>query len=259
MPRDRKRPRFRPEVLAERLEGRALLSGAGVPARAVHFHATSNRGVDYRLTSSRDPAQRVNQAFQVFAQNWIGRPATYQGAPSNLTAPERPGQGGFSQLPQGAIPVGTPPAARDLPSLLATLAQQTTDALTRFEIRFGSPQPSIRDQPRFAHAAPLALVPFAREQVAQLGSRLAALAPPGGPPPYDASLEAIDATYNRVQNALAEFSLHPELFRRPGDFYVNPAAQFTLDRPISDVPARLFPGFFYRGPGGAVIQGAHPR
>jgi hypothetical protein len=68
---------------------------------------------------------------------------------------------------------------------------------------------------------------------------------------------ALNQAINAIFNALAESSIHPNLFRSPSDFYISSNVQFTINS--TGAPADSSPGFFVRGPHGVILPGAPPR
>jgi hypothetical protein len=251
------RRRFRVALDDLRLEGRQLLSRNGlatvpaqvdrasptsIPARSNLFHHDGINGLTLhqsfvnrlndRLQTSGSQASRVAQAFQVFQTRYL-------------------------QVPVNS-PAGSSGAA--VTGLLAVLQNQVDFALTNREILNGRPQPSVRKGLKVSPLAPLALVPYANEQIGQLGATLAATppvsGPDGAPVPADPT-PALNTAINAIFNALAESSVHPNLFQSPSDFYISPDVRFTITS--TGPPAASSPGYFIRGPQGEILPGAPPR
>jgi hypothetical protein len=235
------------------LERRELLSHAGLAKGAAAHHSSAPVGTSLfhhnginglsldasfvnrmndRLGNSAAQTTRVTQAFDVFAAS-------------------------FSQLP-----VSPPPGygGPTLSSLLAYLTRQVDYALSVREILTDSPTPSQASGLRVSPLAQRALVPYANAQITQLGNTLASTPPnagAGGALVQPSPTAAVNTAVNAILNALAESSLHPNLFTSPSDFYISPDVQFTTD--FSGAPAQSSPGYFVRGPHGNVLPGAPPR
>jgi hypothetical protein len=201
------------------------------------LHRTFVNRLNDRLSISKDRTLRIIQAFQVFASN-------YKQLPVNPPAP--PGASGPT-----------------LAGLVSDLKQQVATAEVRREVLSQQATPSTKTSIKRSPLAPLALVPFSLSQIDQMASSLAALPPvasshgngtlsPGDPTP------AINRAVNAILNAEAETTIHPLLFRKPGNFYLNPHVMYTLS--FSGAPASVAPGVFIRGPHGAILPGAtlHP-
>jgi hypothetical protein len=105
-------------------------------------------------------------------------------------------------------------------------------------------------------------VPFSVQAIAQMEETLASLPPVAG---SNGNLTqgdptaAVNTAINTIFNAVAEFTVHPNLFQSPGDFSLNPYANFTIAS-AGTAPAQSAPGFFIRGPHGVILPGAtlHP-
>ncbi len=67
--------------------------------------------------------------------------------------------------------------------------------------------------------------------------------------------QAVDTAFNNILNAVAEYSIHPNLFLQPQNFYINPQAKFTI--PFSGTPAQKAPGVYVLGPNGVPLPGTH--
>lgn len=283
---------FVPWYDADTLERRDLLSGMPVHAIMAHdlaqierhaeiqaprndatgvprnlFHSNGVNGLklsppfvnklNTRLAISAGTTQLVSQAFQVFGQNALGQTA-------NLTTPVSPRSFPYGAniritpvpLPPG-VTVGTTPTSRAIPDLIATLNQQLVFALTTYYSTNTDPTPSQAAAPKFSPLANAVLVPYAQQQVADMQAQLTP-ATGGGAVVDSQSINAWNTAYANILNAIAEFSVHPNLFRNSSDFYSNPNVQFTTN--YNDVPANAGPGYFVRGPGGKFLPGAilHP-
>ena len=231
MARDRNRRRFLPEApFLERREllarpatvhaaapGVGVFNQAGISTSVLHKAFTDQ--LNRRLSISASQAHLVFEAFQVFQQDYAALP------------PASAGRG----------------AALD--TLLGQLDTHLGDALTRYELTTTKVGPSVIRSPKFSPQEQQALVPLAQEQVQALGVALAA--GPANPTP------ALNVAYNAIMNALAEYSVHPTLFRKPSDFYLNPRANFTTS--FDATPASGAPGVFLLGPGGVPLPGAPRR
>jgi hypothetical protein len=203
----------------------------GINGLILHQHFVDR--LNDRLQTSSDQAARVLQAFLVFETS-------------------------YSQLPVNPPSGYSGPTAT---SLLTDLRTQVDYALSHHEILTNRPRPSQRKGPKVSPLAPRALIPYVDAQIGQLGATLSTTPPVPGPDgrlvtanPIPAINEAINASFN----ALAETSIHPNLFRSPSDFYISPDIQFDLNS--TGAPARSSPGYFIRGPHGAILPGAnlHP-
>lgn len=250
-----RRRTFRPEWPDAEFERREMLSGAGLPPapallaqdRApVHhslfhhdgingrvLHRTFVNRLNDRLAISQDQATRVVQAFQVFATDYAPLPLV---PPAGSTGPT-------------------------LPDLVSRLKSEVDYALGTHIVISSRPTPSASRAPTVSPLAPKALIPFANAQIDALGSTLATAPPVVGP---HGSLTrpdptpALNTAINAILNALAETSVHPNLFQSPSDFYLSP--DFTFDINFSGIPAKSSPGYFVRGPHGVTLPGAplHP-
>lgn len=270
MARRKNRTRFVPSDPS--LERRELLAHVGLapgPAQVGPVHpldAVNPGGQDkgfistlsIRLTNSGQQTRRINQAFQAFGYNYLNRPVVITGAVHPFT--DHAGQGhGHTEagpVPARTLPIGTLPVPPTLANGLALLDQQTALALSTSQLLTNRVEPSVRAAPTFTPLAQRALIPFAHQQIAEVGAVLAAHPPfitPEGNLIDPAPLIALETAYNNILNAVAENSLHPELFQSPSDFFINPKVHFTLD--FVGIPARQGPGFFHRGPGGVLLSG----
>lgn len=246
---------FRPDCLGAGLEPRELLSGAGVsvqPAQVqsqpavpndlfhkngvdgLKLHASFVNQLNDRLAASQTQATRTIQAFQVFVSSYGQLPVV-------------PAHGSSGQT---------------LSALIATLQSNVNFALGTNVIISSRLPPSQSRAPTVSPLAPKALIPFADAQIATLDSALAAAPPVVG---SDGKLTLADPTtpvntaINAIMNALAETSVHPNLFLDPGSFYLSPDVTFTISFSGS-APAKSSPGYFVRGPHGVLLPGAivHP-
>ncbi len=163
-------------------------------------------------------------------------------------------QANYSQLTVNPPP---PPGSPTLASLLAGLKNDVDFAVSHHQKPSNRPQPLVM---RGLKASPLAmqsLVPFADAQIVQLGATLAATPPvpgPNGTTVVANPTPTINIAVNAILNALAEQSVHPNLFQMPSDFYISPNVYFTLD--FVGAPAKSSLGFFVRGPHGTILPGA---
>jgi len=234
------------------LERRELLSRAGVshgpallaqgsPSAHDLFHQNGINGLvlhksfvnrlNDRLAIAEQQATRVVQAFQVFATD-------------------------FATLPL------LPPSGSTLTVLISKLKSEVDHALATNIVVNNRLSPSASRAPTVSPLAPQALIPFANAQIDALGSTLAAAPPVAG---ADGALArpdptaALNTAINAILNALAETSLHPNLFVSPGDFYLSPEVTFDINF-SGGPPAKAAPGYFTHGPHGALLPGAtvHP-
>jgi hypothetical protein len=281
MPRDRRGTDYKPGV-AE-LERRDLLSLARVPVvpafvgeaspphviRPADFHHAYVTSLTSRLQVSTDMTVRISNAFQAFVQNFLGIPLADQAAAfSGGPAPAPPGgtsppgttpPGGPPNL-SGVTPVGTIPNPPTLANLITQLTQQVDFALSTIVLTTRRVQPSVAKGPKFSPRAFQALIPFANAELAQLGQVLAANPPafnPNGSLTSRAPLHAVNTAFNNILNAVAENSVHPNLFLSPSDFYINPLAKFTI--PFTSAPAGRAPNYVLLGPHGVPLPGVAGR
>lgn len=235
---------FRPGIRAERAaHGGNLFHRNGADGLVLH-HAFVNR-LNERVQIEGMVTKRVDEAFQVFGQN-----ALHQSIPLPALI-----------SPSSTAVFGEQPAPSTLDGKLTLLQQQVDLALQRLEFTTMKLTPSQATSIRFSPVAGESLVPFADQQLAILADELRA-----NPPKFDASGRLIDQTplnqlnsaFNAISNAIAEFTVHPNLFQRPSDYYINPNVQFRLGD--NAAPSIAGPDFFVRGPGGALLPGAilHP-
>ncbi len=252
----RPRQRFRPEIDAQGrgLERRELLSQGVTPVvtavvdpsqtgernlfhqngiNGLVMHRTFVNQLNDRLVISQDRSQRVIQAFEVF-------------------------QTAFQQLPVNPPAGYTGPT---LASLVNTLKSQVQVGEIRREFLNGYRTPSEATSIIYSPQAPVALVPFSFDQIDTMAATLEALPPvsgPNGTMVQGDSAPAVNQAVNAIVNAIAEFTLHPNLFTSTSDFYLNPYVTFTTS--FTGVPASSAPGYFIRGPHGTILPGAtlHP-
>ncbi len=69
--------------------------------------------------------------------------------------------------------------------------------------------------------------------------------------------QAVEAAFNSILYAVGEYTVHPNLFTSPTDFYVDPSYTFKL--PFIGDPASEIPNVYGRGPGGVVLPGGQLR
>lgn len=254
------RRRFVPwRVDAHELESRTLLSvSASPPATSPQLEAQgrfnlsqhSLRVIQGRLASSGLATSLVFQAFQVFSQNALGQIPLTTG-PAQVKFPASTGaEGGrpSTTLPAG-VTVGTKPASFALPNLVSQFKEQLSEALSTYQFSSPRPQPYQLLLPKRAPVTGAVLIPYAMEQVNAYAAGLTPN-PAGGAVATPQALTSLENTYSNILNAVAEFSVHPKLFRSTSDFYANPLAHFK--KSFSGIPAS-FPGFFAHGPGGRPV------
>ena len=98
-------------------------------------------------------------------------------------------------------------------------------------------------------------------QIDTAGAAIAELPPVNGPNGTLVTgnpVPILNVAANAIFNALAETSIHPNLFLNPSNFYLNPNVGFPIS--FTGIPADAAPGFFIRGPHGVILPGAtlHP-
>jgi hypothetical protein len=197
------------------------------------FVDTMNR----RFNIGKQMASRTFEAFQVFEDAYISPPPT----PPPPSSP------------------GNPAMPPTLPNLVNQLEHFVALALSTFEATNNQTRPSVVTSPKFSQRAFNILVPFAVAQIEQMSASLSVLPPHGGTGATLAhARQVINVAYNAILNAIAEYSLHPNLFTSPGDFYISPDIFFPTS--FNGNPATAAPGYFVRGPGGQLLPGAilHP-
>jgi hypothetical protein len=250
----RRRNRFSFELVDPQLERRELLSRGGAPAivategspRAVGenlfhqnginglvLHKSFVNGLNDRLNTSKDRTTRLTQAFQVF-------------------------EAGYKQLPVNPAAGAPGPTIDDL---VSTLKRQVAIAEIRHESLNNQASPSQVKAIKFSPLAPIALVPFSDAQIDKMAATLSRLPPVAGPDGTTTNGDptpAINDAVNAILNAEAETTVHPKLFLKTSDFYLNPNIRYDIT--FSGAPAEAAPGFFIRGPGGTILPGAtlHP-
>ncbi len=255
---ERRRYRFRFDARDMILEHRDVLSPFGIGTgvgqlafkppivRPQNFHHQIVGSLAVRLTKSAATAVRINGAFQAFVQNYLGIPVANQGTTNSSSATG------------STVPVGTIPSPPTLDNFIAQLDQQVAIALSTFVPTTNRIQPSVRNGPRTAPRAQQALIPFAQAQIAQLGQTLAA-----NPPTFDSSgnltslapYNAVNKAFSAIMNSVAEYSIHPNLFVSASDFYINPAARFSI--PFTSTPANAAPDYYLRGSHGVLLPGTN--
>jgi hypothetical protein len=224
-------PRVAAEVRHARGGGRNLFHHDGINGLVLHRSFVNQ--LNDRLANSKEQAILVNEALQAFQSN-------------------------NAQLPVNPPAGGTGPT---LDHLLTDLTNQVVYGVSVRQVMTNRPNPSSAKSIRVAPLAPDALVPFAVQQIQELGAKVAATPPVLGP---DGTLKpgditaAVNAASNAILNAIAESSVHPLLFQSPSDFYLSPDITFTTS--FNSTPASAAPGYFVRGPGGTLLPGApvHP-
>lgn len=230
---------FRPGGTEFELEPRLALSAGGAAVAsasptptAALFHHDGIDGLalhhsfltvfDNRVTNISAPMMKlVSQAFSVFSTS-------------------------YAQLPANPSPGTVSPA---LSGLLQSLTQDVDHALSVRQMIDNRPSPSVANGPTVTPYAQQSLIPYANAQVAQLGTNLASL-----PVSSSGASAAIDAAFDAIANAIAEYSIHPLLFNQPSDFYISPNVTFPIT--FTSAPATTSPGYFVRGPGGVTLPGA---
>lgn len=276
MGRARRTNTFRAGI--ESLERRDNPSGFGPHALAnaqpsrimpsTDFHSPLIRTLAIREYYATQATTRINQAFQLFEQNALGIPVKINGLGQNTVGTgTNPSQSvAFRQLDDGpvvplvGVPAGTVPHPATYATFFGQLTAFTDSALTTYVARTYRQYPSIRVAPNFSPRAQDILVPFANAQLAQAEQIFKA-----DPPIFDpttgkllnqAPREAVGAAFNSILYAVGEYSVHPNLFTSPSDFYVDPS--FTFKIPFLGNPAASIPNVFGRGPGGIVLPGGAP-
>jgi hypothetical protein len=150
-----------------------------------------------------------------------------------------------------------PPNSPTLPTLLAGLQNDVDFALTHNIKPSNRPIPASQLVTKPASLAMQSLVPFANMQIAMLGATLSTA--PNVPGPNGTTVLAnptysITIAVNAILNAVAEQSVHPNLFTTPSTFYLNPNVTFNLN--FVGAPAKASIGYFVLGPGGKLLPGA---
>ncbi|HEV3163242.1 MAG TPA: hypothetical protein VGZ22_04320 [Isosphaeraceae bacterium] len=195
------------------------------------IHKSFDNQMNYRLSNATDMGHRVFEAFSVFNEAYFGVPSS----------PE----------------LGAPAVPPTLPNLLADLSQQVALAVTTIQIGSNQAGPSLVRAPKFSLRPFDGLIPFAQAQIEGMGNTLATLPANGGPQGSATAAQAtaaINQADNAILNGLAEYTLHPNLFVNPSDFYISPNVSFTTS--FDGNPTQAGPGYFVRGPGGQTLPGA---
>lgn len=275
MSRRRQPRRFQFQPWGEPLEGRALLSrglrppiglvGGAVP-RAIepsNFHRQLVRTLAIRLNTSQQAASRISQAFQLYEQGMFGITPLLPSIPGSGTGTGFPSPPEFNKAPGGPqspivpVPAGVLPDPLTFENLNAQLTGFVDKALTNFAIRSSNVPISVRQSPKRTPLTQNSLIPFANQQIAQMAATIAA-----NPPQFDQQTGellnpepkiAVETAFNNILNALGQYSVHPNLFVHPDDFYINPNVTFTI--PFDLAPAQSMPGVYVLGPGGIPLPG----
>jgi hypothetical protein len=238
------------------------------PISPADFHRQYVRTLAVRFLNSQQAAARVSQAFQLFEQDALGLPARLPGIPSGGTGsgsaePVRfrgggsiTGGGSGLSAPLVGAPVGNTPANASLADVFNNIVYFTDVALETFVERSNNVRQSQQNGPHYTPLAQLSLIPYAEAQIARVAEVFRAT-PPAFDPRTGALLNAearraTEAAFSNIINAVAEYSVHPNLFLNPGDFYV--LTTYTL--PYTGTPAKEAGGFFILGPGGQPLPGA---
>jgi hypothetical protein len=231
------------------------------------FHKPLIMTLSIREANATQAAARVSQAFQLFEQNALGIQVKLSGLPQSGTGTGVPESPKFRQLDSGpsvpslTAPAGTVPFPDTYETLFLQLATFTNSALTTYVARTNRQYPSIKAAPNYSPRADAILVPFADQQIARAEQQFLA-----NPPVFDpttgklqdqAPKQAVEAAFNSIMYALGEYTVHPNLFTQPSDFYVDPS--FTFKIPFTSDPAGSIPNVFGRGPGGVVLPGGQGR
>ncbi len=227
------------EVRAERLAHQPVLGPAT-------FHKATIETLKVRLSTSSTVTIQINNAFQAFTQNYLKVPVSAQG--TNLRIPLA-AIGNTANLQIGTIP--SPPT---LNNYIQLLNQQISQALSLLQFTTNRVQPSLQNAPRFTPRAQDSLIPFAQTQLSELEQYLQT-----NPPVYNQDgtlansgpIDAVNRAFNAILNSVGEYSVHPTLFTKPSDFYINPNVHFKI--PYTSTPANDMPNVFILGPGGVPI------
>lgn len=277
MARRRRHDRFQPQ--GETLERRDLLSRgfhrpigpiAGAvpkPVEPADFHRQYVRTLAIRQLNSQQSASRISQAFQLFEQGMFGLQPVLPGIPQSGTGtgtgqpPQFRTETGGPNSPLVPLPAGVLPEPFTYGNLIGQLTAYVDTALEDYVVRTNDALESVRKRPRSTPLAQESLIPFANNQITQLNAIIIA-----NPPKFNQQTGALlnpepklatEAAFNNILNAVAEYSVHPNLFLQPENFYINPRAKFTI--PFDGVPAKKAPGVYVLGPGGIPLAGAHRR
>lgn len=274
--RHRFRHRFRPETVDPQLERREMLDAGGLtitPADVAAAVASASSTDTSANTAELTAAAATSGTSNTFNQNGVkigrnggltfseqfqsllnSRLRISADQAADVTAIFKAFGTAYSQLTINPPP---PPGSPTLASLLSGLMTQVDfvlshhvkpSQLTRLGALQRRPASSLDMQ---------SLVPFANTQIDQLGQTLAATPPVPGPNgsivPANPT-PSINIAVNAILNAIAEQSVHPNLFSTPGTFYLNPLVFFTVDS--RGAPAKAAIGYFVYGPGGVLLPGA---
>jgi hypothetical protein len=273
--RQRLRTRFRLEFVDAQLERRALLDAGGLtltPADVAAAVASAASPDTTATTAELAAAAATSGTSNLFNQNGvrIGRNGLYfskaftsqlnsrlkisADQAADVNALFKAFATTYSQLTINPPP---PPGSPTLSSLLSALTNQVDFVLShhvkpaqlpRLGALQGLPGSSLSMQ---------SLVPFANAQIAHLGTTLAETPPVPGPNgsivPAN-PIPTVNIAVNAILNAIAEQSVHPNLFSTPSTFYLNPLTFFTVNS--VGAPAKAAIGYFVYGPGGVLLPGA---
>jgi hypothetical protein len=274
--RHRLRNRFRLEFVDPQLERRELLDASGLTLTPAEVAAAvaSSQGTDDSVTSTELAAAAATSGTSTFFNQNGVKPGKNGGLvfssqfknqlnsrlrisadqAADVNALFKAFATTYSQL---TIKPPPPPGSPTLSGLLTSLTNDIDFVLShhvkpaqlaRLSALQLLPGSSLQMQ---------SLVPFANIQLAQLGKLLAATPPVPGPNgsmvPAN-PIPTINIADNAILNAIAEQSIHPNLFSTPGTFYLNPTVYFTVD--FKGAPAKATIGYFVYGPGGVLLPGA---
>lgn len=257
----------------ESLERRDNPSSSGVPVighampsrimRRTDFHSPYTQTLFSREQNATQTAARISQAFQLFEQNALGIPPKINGLAQAGTGTGVPTTPQFRQLFDGPkvplvnVPAGTVPYPATYQAFFGQLKAFTDSAVSTFVIRIFRVQPSVHNAPRFSPRALKILGTYADAQIAQAEQDFLANPPVFNPLTgqleNQAPKQAVEAAFNNILYAVGEYTVHPNLFTSPADFYVDPG--FTFKIPYLSDPAQDIPNVYGRGPGGVVLPG----
>lgn len=240
----------------------AIANATPSPIRpASDFHHPYLTTLRIRIANATQAAARVSQAFQLFEQNALGIPVKLNGLPQAGTGTGIPESVRFRELNGGAVvpvvnaPAGTVPTPDTYPTLFYQLAAFTDSAVTTFVNRTYRVYPSVKASPTYSPLAAQILVPYANAQIARAEQIFLA-----NPPQFSQTTgkllnpepqKAVEAAFNSILYAVGEYEVHPNLFVRPTDFYVDPSYTFAI--PYTKDPAVVIPDVYARGPGGVYL------
>lgn len=257
---------FRPDCVGSQLEPRELLSGTpSAPVSApLNLSTAENVAIAADIAAS-----QAGGSPNLFHQNGIsgtaqktqfthrlnGRLRVSAHQADSVTAAFRAFKAADLQLVINP-PAGTPPGPTQ-PALLANLKTQVDFAVTHDVVPANANKPLVLRGLKMSKLQQLSVLPFADTQLATLDATLAKMANVPGPngtmTPADPT-NALNIAVNGILNAVAEQSIHPNLFQAPSDFYLTPNFLFTIN--FKGAPAASSLGFFVRGPHGALLPGA---